>query len=403
MAGLNEGVWPPQASHDPWLSRSMKKDFGLPLPERNITLSAHDFTQGFCSSEVFLTRSNKIDGSPTIAARWLERLDTFLQAINISPENIKGKDHLSYIQKMEAVDDVIPLERPAPRPPVSARPRSLSVTRIEKWLNDPYAIYAEKILKLSPLDMLEKPIDYAEKGTILHEILYQFIDTNRQKLPQEAKLEFIETAKEIFKKHSFEETEWQEILPRLHQMAEWFIDNEENWRKISATNKLEVKGSMLIETSLSQPFQLTGQADRIDNLHNGEAAIIDYKSAGNFSKKGIQNATYPQLPLEALMLENGGFSEQNLPKQKVGYLGYWTIKGDNIGGNVTCVDEVTDITNVIQASHTGLNALVALFDKAETPYFAVPNLEKAPRFNDYAHLERIKEWAVTDDSSEEAA
>ena len=33
-------------------------------------------------------------------------------------------------------------ERPAPKPPLEARPPRLSVTAIEDWLRDPYTIYA---------------------------------------------------------------------------------------------------------------------------------------------------------------------------------------------------------------------------------------------------------------------
>jgi hypothetical protein len=43
LGGLVEGVWPPEARADPWLSRPMRRDLKLDLPERRIGLSAHDF------------------------------------------------------------------------------------------------------------------------------------------------------------------------------------------------------------------------------------------------------------------------------------------------------------------------------------------------------------------------
>jgi ATP-dependent helicase/nuclease subunit B len=39
-----------------------------------------------------------------------------------------------------------------PRPPVERRPRSLYVTRIERWVRDPYAIYAQWVLGLNIMD-----------------------------------------------------------------------------------------------------------------------------------------------------------------------------------------------------------------------------------------------------------
>jgi len=45
LGGLNEGTWPPETRSDAWLSRPMRHELGLDLPERRIALSAHDFAQ----------------------------------------------------------------------------------------------------------------------------------------------------------------------------------------------------------------------------------------------------------------------------------------------------------------------------------------------------------------------
>src|SRR3546814_2943952 len=79
LGGLNEGTWPREARPDPWLSRPMRERFGLPLPERRIGLSAHDFAQAFCAPRVMLTRAEKVDGAPTVPSRFLARLETVLR------------------------------------------------------------------------------------------------------------------------------------------------------------------------------------------------------------------------------------------------------------------------------------------------------------------------------------
>src|SRR5213075_3259132 len=56
-------------------------------------------------------------------------------------------------------------------------------------------------------------------------------------------------------------------------------------------------------------FVLRGRADRIDVLTNGTAAIIDYKSGQLQSPKQVKLLLSPQLPLEALILAEGGFAE----------------------------------------------------------------------------------------------
>ncbi len=45
LGGLVEGTWPPESRTDAWLSRPMRLELGLDLPERRIGLSAHDFAQ----------------------------------------------------------------------------------------------------------------------------------------------------------------------------------------------------------------------------------------------------------------------------------------------------------------------------------------------------------------------
>ncbi len=46
LAGLDEGVWPTATRTDPFLSRAMRTEIGLPPPERRIGLAAHDFAAG---------------------------------------------------------------------------------------------------------------------------------------------------------------------------------------------------------------------------------------------------------------------------------------------------------------------------------------------------------------------
>ena len=52
LGGLNEGTWPPQAHAEPVDEPADVQAFGLPLPERRIGLSAHDFCQAFAAPEV---------------------------------------------------------------------------------------------------------------------------------------------------------------------------------------------------------------------------------------------------------------------------------------------------------------------------------------------------------------
>ena len=83
LGGLNEGTWPGAVPADPWMSRQMRAEFGIPLRERAVGIAAHDFAQALGASEVALTRAARREGAPTVPSRWLLRLDAVLRAVGL--------------------------------------------------------------------------------------------------------------------------------------------------------------------------------------------------------------------------------------------------------------------------------------------------------------------------------
>ena len=98
LGGLTDGAWPPEPAIDPWMSRPMRVTFGLPEPERRVGLSAHDFAQASAAPEVVLTRSLKVEGTPTVPARWLLRLDNLLRAVDLALDQDKAARWLAWHQ-----------------------------------------------------------------------------------------------------------------------------------------------------------------------------------------------------------------------------------------------------------------------------------------------------------------
>ena len=101
LGGLNEGTWPVEVEADPWMSRPMRKIFGLPAPERRIGLAAHDFVQACGAAEVVLTRAERVEGAPTVPSRWLQRLDAVLRA---SPLKLRLKTRAELLHWQLALD-----------------------------------------------------------------------------------------------------------------------------------------------------------------------------------------------------------------------------------------------------------------------------------------------------------
>ena len=387
LGGLNEGNWPRDPDPDPWLSRPMQENFGLPLPERRIGLAAHDFVMAAAAPEVLLTRSEKSAGTPTVPSRWLARLDAVMLAA--APQAAHGTAHhwQDWARALDAPGKLTPSLPPTPRPPVYARPKKLSVTRIEAWMRDPYSIFARDILKLRPLDPLEADPTAADRGTIIHATLDRFISETTGALPTDAETRLYEIGRSVFSnlaKHPVVHAFW---WPRFERVARWFIDIERRRRTDITISATEVRGQLALAVG-NLEFTLTAIADRVDRLTGGGYAILDYKTGKAPTNADIADGFAPQLPLEAVIAMAGGFS--NLPPEQVESLSFWRLSGGQPAGEIQNIKG--DIGELAEIARNGLVKLIAAYNDAETPYAAVPNPAKAPRFNDYMHLARLPEW-----------
>ena len=91
LGGLNEGTWPRLPGADPWLGRAIRRAVGLPSPERRIGLSAHDFQQAMGARRVVLTRATRDAEAPTVASRWLMRLENLLLGLGEEGKDGAGR------------------------------------------------------------------------------------------------------------------------------------------------------------------------------------------------------------------------------------------------------------------------------------------------------------------------
>ena len=386
LAGLNEGVWPPAAASDPWLSRPMRQQFGLEPPEAQIGLAAHDFTMAVTAREVVLTRSIRAEGAPTVPSRWLLRLDTVLRASGSTLDSPRVLPFLGWQARLDAPSQIQPCRPPAPTPPRHARPRRLSVTEIETWMRDPYAIYARHVLRLKPLDPLDADPGLAERGTFIHEALDRFV---RERRPD---ADLIGIGREVFGDALARPGVWAFWWPRFLRIADWFVATEAARRPLILDSFTECRGELSFETDGGR-FTLTGKADRIDLLRDGGAALIDYKTGGVPKPDEVLLGYAPQLPLEAAMLAEGGFAQ--VPASAVSELAFWRLTGNDPAAEISPAGgKSADPAELARAARLGLERLVARYDDPATPYRALPRPERAGRYRDYDHLARIAEWGA---------
>lgn len=389
LGGLNEGTWPAEVAADPWLSRPMRRDFGLPAPERRIGLAAHDFAQGMGAPAVVLTRALRVEGTPTVPSRWLLRIDGLLRSLGSEPASIHGGRWLDWQAKLDRADVVRPTAPPMPCPPIDKRPRTIRVTEVELWRRDPYAIYARHILRMRPLEPIDAEPSAADRGTWIHRALERFVREFPREVPAEALDRLLAIGRQEFGPQMSRPSVGAFWWPRFEKIARWFVGNEHERRGRLAALHAEVKGRLQF-VGPAGLFTVTATADRIECGKDGRLVVIDYKTGAVPKPRELEFGFAPQLPLEAAIAAHGGFT--GVDKAEVAALEFWRLTGGNPAAEIK--DVKADPMESADAALAGVRALVAAFDLPTTAYHSEPDPEFAPRFSDYAHLARVKEWSA---------
>ena len=406
LAGLVEGSWPPEPPGDPWLSRPMRARFGLTTPERRVGLAAHDFVQAASAGRVLLLHSERSGGAPTVPARWLVRLRAMLDAHGLARPAVAGATPWRHWQSMlDRPPAVEPVSAPRPRPPLEARPAGLSVTQVEIWQRDPYAIYARHILGLRPLDEIDEDADAAARGSFVHEALERLVAEFPEKLPPDALERLLAHGRTVLGAMLDRPSVAAFWWPRFERVAAWFVEEERRRRETLSRVLAEQPGHMEIDDGRGGGFTLSAKADRLEVSSDGALRIVDYKTGVAPAKKSVTAGSAPQLPLEAALAEAGAF--EAVGAATVTGLEYWTLSGGRPAGSARPATR-EDPSAVAREALDGLERLVAAFADPETAYLDHPAGAAIGRFDDYLDLARTNEWrlgwrALLDDVSDGGA
>jgi ATP-dependent helicase/nuclease subunit B len=397
---LIEGVWPPAPRSDPWLSRPMRDELGLDLPERRIGLSAHDFAQLLGNEDVIVAHSAKAGGAPAVASRFLHRLEAVAGEERWEAAKRAGAKYVDFALALDAPAEVKPIAQPAPRPPRATRPLRLSVTQIEDWLRDPYTIYARHILDLQPLDPVDMELSAADRGSAIHNALGDFTKAYATKLPADT----IRALREIGEKHFkplMQRPEARALWwPRFQRIVRWFAEWETARRGDIAAIEAEIGGKIQIQLDNERSFTLTARADRIERRADGAFAILDYKTGQPPTAKQVRMGLSPQLTLEAAILRGGGFGDIDAGSS-VGELAYVRISGNNPPGEHRALQLKIKQNETPQPpddaadyARAQLEALIRAFENEAEPYSSLNLPMWTNRYGRYDDLARIKEWSA---------
>lgn len=400
VSGLIEGVWPPAPRIDPWLSRPMRHELGLDLPERRIGLSAHDFAQLLGGGEVILTHSAKAGGAPAVASRFLHRLEAVAGDELWKTAIRAGEKYVQFASALDQPSEVTPIKQPEPRPPRATRPLKMSVTAIEDWLRDPYTIYAKHILRLDALDPVDMPLSAADRGSAIHDALGEFTETFAAHLPDDP-ARVLRAIGEKYFAPLMERPEARALWwPRFQRIAHWFGEWETARRGAIEAITAETRGEISIKLDNERSFRLSARADRIERRQGSGYAILDYKTGQPPTGKQVRMGLSPQLTLEAAILREGGFPDIDAGAS-VSQLVYVRLSGNNPPGEERILelkykqgDEPQPPDTAAAETRTKLEALIRAFEDENQPYTSLNLPMWTNRYGAYDDLARIKEWSA---------
>ena len=405
LGALDETVWPLATDPGPWMSRPMRAAFGLPEPEARIGRVCTDFLLSACAApEAVLSRAARRGGAPTVPARWLTRIETFLKGQHLALPRSEAARWAAALDR--PVGEARPIQRPAPAPPAALRPREISVTEVSELLADPYAFYAKRVLRLRPLDPLDADVGAIDYGQIVHGALAEFVRCIAAApggWPGEAR------AAELWAMAAEQALAAQGPRPglaafwrpRLKRIGAFVVRLEAEMREAGGiAASLTERQALHVLKRPRGDVTLKARADRLDVLGDGSLTVLDYKTGDPPKRAQLEDGSAPQLPLEAALALEGAFD--GLPRvSAVRALTYWKLTGGQEPGTThPMLEEAEEIEVLARASLENLGRLVDRFLLGDAPFLARPHPARTPKGGDYDHLSRIAEWADAEDEVE---
>lgn len=379
ISSLNDGEWPRHTKAD-WLGDRLRGLLNLPGREDAESHAAQDFTRLLSGRELFLIRARYQEGSPRNPHAWVLRLALLLSQ-DISRTTYNAGHWAEWAHQLLSPSHMVaPLEEPTPTPPLEARPTRLSASDIADLMQQPYRYYAKRILELKPLEPLELELEAHLIGNAIHKALERYT----KDYPHSEPLPSLQRMLEEEMQHLLPASspQWKMWQPRLAEIARNFLTYDESERRDYPMVLAEVRGEAAVGL-----FTIHAKADRIGIAPNGSARISDYKTGAIPVSSDIVSGAKPQLPIENLILNCGGF---DLPEETPSITSqakpvHWKLSATSGKSEYTAIPETNPAYTRQQLLH-----LLECFHMEKQPYICIP-LKSLPNYDAYLHLARIDE------------
>lgn len=338
------------------LTKSMRKDFGIPTSEQQNNFIAFIFERLMNQPNVLVTRAVRVEED-------LQTEYPLLQNFHMEPSDVPEL-LLSFVQNIPTIEKA---KRFSPTPNIL--PEKLSASSIDLLINNPYAFYVKNILKLREIPPLFSP---SIKGNFIHEILHRFIQNKLysadalwvkvEKIMHENKLQISDIGLCYF---------------QLSTLFDFLLENFDSSKKYYS----EISGKFRMQLNEKDEIILACRADCLEMDTEGNCVIIDYKTHTPPSVRDVEFLKNLQLPFEAIIAIHGGFG---IKITNVTSLQYWQIN------NVIKIEEVLSKEKIRMVCEATENLIKKSLYTSRSYELKLSDKNK---YNDcYRHLARYQEW-----------
>ena len=340
LTGLNDGMFPAQGYENAWLPKTKATEIGLPSPDRKVSLMSLDFMNLSCGPEVYWLRSLVSGGVKTSESRFISRV--------IARGGVFDKDVAnSVLNSVYALDDVksLPLDYSAPNPPSDWS--DVYVTELEKLIHNPYAFYVAHILRLKPKDDWWIGPDARTFGNLVHDV----IEHARDFSPAVIIAEMDRAARDALHTINTESMLFKFWHKRFIDIAKLVEENSELLKQ----SVPEINGKVVIKKRV-----IRARADRV-----WDGGVLDIKTGGAPNQTQLKEGNMPQLPLEAYMLQSGGFDIKTTDKSKNPEMVFMQLKNFDAKMIWYTAD---DVAEMMKSAIEKVEKLVEMYSCGNAPY-----------------------------------
>ena len=218
FTGLNE----PTADEHSNMIQVVSEIIGIPCQKPAERIQAEQLFYCMHQPRVLLTRSTIIAGIPQLPARWLVRLKLLEKKFQF---NLNATYLLKKVAELYIPCKFIDYLPPNPAPQIMPRLTKLSVTQVEKLIKHPYSIYAQCLLKLKPLEEIDRMPNQADFGSFVHAVISEFAKSYDASLEDQKQLTKLNSyAQNVISSIVRDDNLRHLWMIRFYNFAKWLVD-----------------------------------------------------------------------------------------------------------------------------------------------------------------------------------